>query len=537
MWRQALVLLFAVSALVAAAVTVKSWRRRDATAAIRSLVLIGAGTVVWAVADLCGVLTADPARVVLAKAAVFPAVCAVIAGVFCLCLAVVDRGWRLSRRTLGLLAVEPVLVSIAIATNPWHHLFVLADVRTMPVGGLAVPVFGPLFYAHALYSNVLLAISLGRLVMARRQAPPAHRRVMELVLVVVVPPVLVNTVVNLSPVPVVDVTVVVFTFSAALLVWGLQRRIFADLVPVAHQRILATIDDAVTVIDLSGRVLDHNPAAERLARRLVPELPATLIGVPVADLLGHLTLTGSATEHDIVDAHHRGIDLNVRVNVLDDGRGGHLGWTLVVRDTTETNRQRLALEDANRQLRDQLHTIELLRADLAEQAVRDTLTGLHNRRHLMAALHREVSLSNRAFTLVLIDIDHFKQVNDTYGHAVGDEVLTHVAGILADEMRHDDIVSRHGGEEFVLLLFGADPARARARIENLRTRLAATPVDAGGTPVSVTFSAGLTGFTGTGTPATLLAEADEALYRAKRNGRNRVELAGTMAALSSAGSG
>ncbi|MEV6597830.1 diguanylate cyclase [Actinoplanes sp. NPDC051346] len=534
MWRQALVLLFAVSALVAAAVTVESWRRRSANAAIRALVLIGASTVVWAVADLCGVLADDPAGTVVAKAAIFPAVCAIIAGVFCLCRSVVDRGWRLPRRTVALLAVEPALVLIAVATNGWHHQFVLAEVRP-GLGGLAVPGFGLLFTLHAVYSNVLIVVSIGRLIAARRQASPAHRRVLGLVLAVVVPPALVNAAVNLSPVPMVDVTVAVFAFSAALLLWGLARRFFADLVPVAHQRILDTIDDAVTVVDLSGRILDHNPAAERLARRLVPELPEVLVGMPVASLLGQLVLTDAGAEHDIVDAHHRGIDLNVRVSVLDDGRGGHLGWTLVARDTTEANRQRLALEHANEQLRGQLHTIELLRADLAEQAVRDTLTGLHNRRYLMTALHREVSLGSRAFTVALIDIDHFKRVNDTYGHAVGDEVLNHVAGMLSDEMGHDDIACRHGGEEFVLVLFDADPAVARARVESLRERLATTPVRAGDTFVPVTFSAGLTGFTGAGTPSTLLASADEALYRAKRNGRNRLELASAESTLSSAG--
>ncbi|MFI5494152.1 diguanylate cyclase [Actinoplanes sp. NPDC051859] len=534
MWRHALVLLFGLSALVALAVAVESWRRRSQTAAIRAVVLIGGGTVVWAVADLCGVLTTDPALTVLAKAAIFPGVCAVTVGVYCLCRAVVDRGWRVSYRAVALLSIEPALVLLAVGTNPWHHLFVQADARVGAMDGLPVPVFGPMFYVHAVYSNILLVVSLVRLIAARRQAPLAHRRVLGLVLTVVIPPALINAAVNLSPVPIVDPTVVAFSFSAALLLWGLVRRLFADLVPVAHARILNTIEDAVTVVDLGGRVLDFNPAAEHLARRLVTELPDSLVGVPVAMLLGHLTLTDTSAEHDIVNAHHRGIDLNVRVSVLDDGRGGHLGWTLVVRDTTEVNRQRAALEAANEQLRGQLHTIELLRADLAEQAVRDTLTGLHNRRYLMAALHREVSLQHRGFTLVLIDIDHFKRVNDTYGHAVGDEVLNHVAGMLADEMRHDDIVSRHGGEEFVLLLFGADPARARTRIESLRERLAATPVLVGDTLVPVTFSAGLTGFTGVGTPNSLLAEADEALYRAKHNGRNRLELASSAATLSPA---
>lgn len=165
-------------------------------------------------------------------------------------------------------------------------------------------------------------------------------------------------------------------------------------------------------------------------------------------------------------------------------------------------------------------------------AERDALTGLPNRRALAEVLPRlidEARAQARPLAVVFVDLDHFKAVNDRHGHAVGDEVLVEVARRLADRLRGGEMAARHGGEEFVLLLPGADGPRATAAAERLRAALADTPLGTTVGPLSVTASFGVASLEpGTARrasgPAELLARADAAMYRAKQAGRNRVEV-------------
>jgi len=163
------------------------------------------------------------------------------------------------------------------------------------------------------------------------------------------------------------------------------------------------------------------------------------------------------------------------------------------------------------------------------QALVDGLTGLANRRRSESALDEEIVRASRLgsdLTLAILDIDHFKEVNDRYGHAAGDSVLKELALVLTRSLREIDTAGRWGGEEFALILPGTDTAGGARLCERIRQTLAdrRIPVE-GGAAVSVTASFGVAGFGPTGSRERLLAAADEALYRAKRGGRNRVEQA------------
>jgi diguanylate cyclase (GGDEF)-like protein len=163
------------------------------------------------------------------------------------------------------------------------------------------------------------------------------------------------------------------------------------------------------------------------------------------------------------------------------------------------------------------------------QALVDGLTGLANRRHSESALDEEIVRASRLggdLTLAILDIDHFKEVNDRYGHAAGDSVLKELALVLTRSLREIDTAGRWGGEEFALVLPGTDTIGGAQLCERIRQTLAGRriPVE-GGLTISVTASFGVAGFAGTGSRERLLAAADEALYRAKRGGRNRVECA------------
>jgi len=173
------------------------------------------------------------------------------------------------------------------------------------------------------------------------------------------------------------------------------------------------------------------------------------------------------------------------------------------------NRLRTRLAESNRRLEDAFARIQQI-------AIRDELTGTYNRRFLMEALARELARAGRlhgGFSVCVMDIDHFKAVNDTLGHAAGDEVLKQVAAIAGRGLRGVDLFGRHGGEEFLLVLPDTDRAGAQAVAERIRAAVAAE--------TRVTVTIGVAQYA-RGDVATVLARADQALYRGKAAGRNQV---------------
>lgn len=171
-----------------------------------------------------------------------------------------------------------------------------------------------------------------------------------------------------------------------------------------------------------------------------------------------------------------------------------------------------------------------LEEQLQDAAATDFLTGVPNRRHIMMRMEQELARIQRdpgALSVVLMfDLDLFKQINDKYGHAMGDEVLRHFSSILQHELRKVDSVGRIGGEEFAILLSGADMKDAERFAERVRDRLAAAPLRDGDLCIPVTVSIGISAMLPEDrTIAASLSRADTALYRAKQDGRNRVMVA------------
>jgi diguanylate cyclase (GGDEF)-like protein len=168
--------------------------------------------------------------------------------------------------------------------------------------------------------------------------------------------------------------------------------------------------------------------------------------------------------------------------------------------------------------------LQNLAQDLRFQATTDPLTGLFNRLKFDQTLSIEMSRSGRYGTpmcLVLYDVDHFKDVNDTYGHQVGDKVLTQLSRVVSGNIRDCDVLARWGGEEFILMLPGCDAQMAHAAVEKLRTVVTQVTFDIVG---NVTCSFGIAECVEGDTAEALIARADDALYRAKIKGRNRVEI-------------
>jgi diguanylate cyclase (GGDEF)-like protein len=184
------------------------------------------------------------------------------------------------------------------------------------------------------------------------------------------------------------------------------------------------------------------------------------------------------------------------------------------------------LTDVNRKLEQHLSDVETLRRELAEQAVRDTLTGLYNRRRLQTAwpeLQARAIRHGLKVFVALLDIDHFKRINDTYGHATGDEVLMIVAAVLTRSFRPDDLVLRYGGEEFCIVLNALDIESPHERLIAAMDRLKQSEVRDTSPPLNgIAFSAGITMALPDENFDAAARRADALLYRAKAAGRARI---------------
>ncbi len=193
----------------------------------------------------------------------------------------------------------------------------------------------------------------------------------------------------------------------------------------------------------------------------------------------------------------------------------------VEQQLADTTRQ---LELANAKLLQQQNEFEALARSLQQQAAHDALTGLYNRQKFDALCAAEIARGKRYGTplaLIMYDIDHFKNINDTYGHLVGDRVLFESARVVTARMRESDTLARWGGEEFMILAPHTDLEKAMSLAEQVRGVIDDTTFPTVG---RVTCSFGVTALSEHDTVDKLIYRADAAMYQAKRNGRNRVEV-------------
>ena len=211
-----------------------------------------------------------------------------------------------------------------------------------------------------------------------------------------------------------------------------------------------------------------------------------------------------------------------------DSDGAIVNYIAIKEDVTAEKESEAKLREAYVKLEEQMSEIQALQSDLREQAIRDPLTKLHNRHYLKETLSRELSRAMREqypVSFLLLDIDHFKRVNDMYGHAAGDFVLRDLADHLAEFTRTGDIVCRYGGEEFLVAFPNTKEQDAFLIADRLRESIQESPIYVDRQMISITISAGISEFPAHGQYEALILEtADKALYYAKHNGRNQVVL-------------
>jgi diguanylate cyclase (GGDEF)-like protein len=233
-------------------------------------------------------------------------------------------------------------------------------------------------------------------------------------------------------------------------------------------------------------------------------------------------LTTEKTREEVLIPGDPSLTLEVVITPLYDDKSKELSGRIIL--AYDVTKHKLM----ETELKARITEIDFLRMQLQEQAIRDPLTGAFNRRYFSEALDQEAARSareNTPFSILILDVDHFKQFNDTYGHKCGDIVLQSLANFLNENTRQGDIVCRYGGEEFVILMTDATPEDAYKRAELFRKRFEEMILEYEGKKLNCTFSAGIASYPAHDRASeTLLTFADQALYRSKASGRNRTTL-------------
>jgi diguanylate cyclase (GGDEF)-like protein len=423
------------------------------------------------------------------------------------------------------LTLLPITVAAVALTSPWHGMFYAAG--TGPVGdwpgapviythGVLFAVFSAVLYGFMVWSLVLLFRGL---VTARKN----YRVHFALLLLLTLAPLAANLGYVVADFALFDFdpTPFFFIFTSMAYAVIIMTNNHLDLVGIARKDFFDDFSSALAVIDTAGRMQAVNHAAESvMGTAAIAETLMTL--VQTAEKQG-----GRPIEGQIITTGARALRVSLHPVLSPLGqRRQTIGWMAMVEDVTVWHAMIVVLTAS---LEEQTGELERSREESAQMqslAVRDPLTGALNRRGLENALKSLLSDGTPPdmIGIALVDIDHFKQINDRFGHDAGDAVLVRFADILLRTFRRSDLVFRVGGEEFLVLGPGLDLATMAERLEDAREMLATDVHVKDAVPDEpVQFSAGLDHWTASGarTMTEVMRSVDTLLYVAKRDGRNR----------------
>jgi diguanylate cyclase (GGDEF)-like protein len=501
--------------LVALGVGVRVLRGHRFTLAGLAVASVLVATVMWSVISLVSVrypFTASseyPVRVLFWGALL-------VAGIRSLAKVLEDPTWSPRPLDVVNLSAHPIAIGLIAAIPALHHVMVVAD-----EGGNLTYAYG--FWVHSAVGLVLSVGPLAALLSARSRMPrisTGARYVMILSWILPVGGYLISALVWGPSGP--NLTPALMVFPVAMIGSAVVRDGLVDKVPLARSEIFEALAGAVFVTDNGGRLIDANAAARALALQIdgADDIVGGILGEACPRTARMLDTGGEA---DVQGAGESRV-MSMVTTLIRDGKGVTVGRCVIARDVTEAAMQRRELERVRDALSREVEVSEELRAELGEQVIRDSATGLYNRRFLTEALPGIVAsciAKGTPLSVAVVDIDDFKSVNDSRGHVVGDRVIEAVAQALKRHAR-GGLAVRYGGDEFLVLFPGESASAVLAAAEAIRVACSELRVDTRDGQAQVTVSAGVATLIGDEIDADELLEvADLALYRAKSAGRNR----------------
>jgi diguanylate cyclase (GGDEF)-like protein len=402
----------------------------------------------------------------------------------------------------------PLLMILFVWTNSFHHLLYKSYYLqpNVPLTILRAEL-GTLFYPYNIFLSVVAFMGTLKIIINMFTTKGRFRGQFALMTIAALLPT-VGHILNLTirfPYHM-DLGPIFFALAGLFTWWGMISIQLFDLTPIAKNLVLNALEDGVIVLDLRNRLVEYNKAAITNYFENKEHYPGKKLDQLNKSLSDKLSSIQNNSE--FVYPNKKGDVTIVKVTRTDIKHRlyGTMGSLFILRDITE--------------LRSYVKKLENL-------ASIDTLTGLPNRRHFINVAAEELKQSeenNDTFSLIILDIDHFKSVNDTYGHSAGDEGLRTISRLIKENMRSDSIYGRYGGEEFVIILPHTSMEQARVVMDRLRLVIEQSSFEFEGNTINITASFGISSFQANldMTLENCFKQADRAMYKAKSDGRNRI---------------
>ncbi|OAB35308.1 histidine kinase N-terminal 7TM domain-containing diguanylate cyclase [Paenibacillus glacialis] len=461
------------------------------------------------------------------------------------------KSYVLRRKVSLLLFVPPIFIAIGVIINP-NGMFVL------PIeGGYFQRTYGPIFWfiittviTYAIISLYIIYLALSSSNTTRIKKQVSHVLIGVSVLsAFVLLDIFLNVVLSLSPPVIPGMTSLGILLSAIFFIIAIHRDKIFDIVTIAHQDIIDTIEQGILVLDDNETVVEINQS-------LLPHINLQIGDhFDIADIYLseqsdiHFdvflhTYREQPLERANIELFYPGINGYIKIHAAPIiVNGVMVGRIITIQDMTElrrlidaTNLQSESLQERNLELIGIQNELFQTNRKLKQMAVTDSLTGCYNRHYLTQQLEHEVMNNMKyqtPFTILLIDIDFFKSINDDYGHLVGDAVICNTVEVIKKTLRQSDILARYGGEEFIVYLPNTSQAQAKLLAERVKSAIEDNKVviDNVTHALSITISIGLlslNNFTIKNTNSSkihlndMFESVDKALYQAKKAGRNRI---------------
>lgn len=419
-------------------------------------------------------------------------------------------GFKLSKKKLIGILVIPVISIVMVATNDLHHfhyrVFEIDPVLGAPYVHQEIGIW---YIIHGIFTFSSMLVAFLLVLTHWKEAAKSYRQQLIALMCGQLIPIITAFIYLLGLTPQgIDPVPMVLWASSLLYLWSIHSSRLFRVMPVAKDAIFHSINDGVIVLDESFHLIEFNQACNKM----FPPLTRSMFGLDFTKIWIDVTEQPIPfTLETIVKTQEFELDLTnrtyqVRISALQHVNHGS-GLLLIFTDITEVKKLQRMLE---------------------KQAFYDELTQVYNRRAFFQQCNQayvEAKGASIPFTVVLMDIDHFKNVNDTYGHAVGDQLLIHVVKVCQGELKKGELFARYGGEEFVLALKGYTLSEGEALANQLCHSVGLQPLVTTQGPITATISCGVA--EGTNVEDTLyqlLNKADKELYSAKHAGRNRVHV-------------
>lgn len=423
-------------------------------------------------------------------------------------------GLKLTAKRIALILTIPVLSLAMNVTNDWHHwhykVYQIHEEYGAPFYAIEVGIW---FVVHGTYLFGCMLASLLLLLSRWKETTRSYRpQLVSLLCAQLIPMVTAFLyLIGVTPTGIDPVPMVVGA-SSVLFVWAIVSSRMLTIIPIAKETIFHSMSDGVLVVGNADRLIEFNQACQKMFASLNRSMFGQHLN-QVWETLFNTALpfnpaVAAVTQELELSVQREERTYRIRISPLQQTSKRRAGLLIIFTDITELKRLQVRME---------------------QLAYYDELTQIYNRRAFFEQCERyyaEVKRKGKPFSLVLFDIDHFKSVNDTYGHIMGDRVLVHVVQVCKTMLQGNMLFARYGGEEFVLALRGYTASEAQVLTDQIRRKIEAQPLNADGIDISVTSSFGIAEATGSPeeTLHQLLLQADEALYMSKRNGRNQLSV-------------